>query len=66
MLISKMLGATMVSGAPDAEALTQRAHPTMGRADFNDARESLDPRRKMLDRDRARGYISRHIRRANS
>jgi hypothetical protein len=66
MLISKMLGATMVSGAPDTQALTPRGRPTVGRADCSEAHEPLDPRRKMLDRDRARGYISRHIPRANS
>jgi hypothetical protein len=66
MLISKMLGATMVVGAPDPLPLASQARPTAGRSDCNAGREQLSPHWNMLDRDRVRGYISRHLPRANS
>lgn len=66
MLISKMLGATMVVGAPDTASGATRARPSAGRADCKVAREPLGRRWNMLERDRARGYISRRLPRANS
>ncbi len=44
MLISKMLGATMVSGATDAVAPAERSRPGADRADCTVGREPLSPR----------------------